>query len=141
MQIARKLDTDEQEALLNYIDAKRDADQANSRLTNAEAKLLGLMETKQRKTLGYTIDGTKFTATYTQRTTNQINETGLRKALTAKVFDKFTVKKLDRKALEKAMSDGDVDPLIVAKFVDQVPGKTYLTYRAKDETEDEAPGV
>jgi hypothetical protein len=100
------------------------------------------MEVNQRKTVAYEEDGVKYTATYTQRTTNQINEEGLRKALTAQVYDKFTVKKLDRKALEKAMTDGEVDPVVVAKFVEQVPGKTYLTYRAKEEAEDaEAPGV
>lgn len=140
MQIARSINPDEQEALLAYIHAKRDADQANSRLETAEVKLLAVMQKHQRKTLGYKLDGTKFSATYTQRTTNQINEQGLRKALTAKVFDKFTVKKLDRKALEKAMTDGEVDPMVVAKFVEQVPGKTYLTYRMKED-EDEAPGV
>ena len=98
------------------------------------------MEKGQRKTLNFTIDGVKHTATYTQRTTNQIDEKGLRKALTAKTFDKYVVKKLDRKALEKAMTDGEVDPVIVAKFVEQVPGKTYLTYRQKKE-DDEAAGV
>jgi hypothetical protein len=95
------------------------------------------MEKGQKKTLSYEADGKKFSATYTQRTTNQINEAGLRKAMGARTFDKYTVKKLDRKALEKAMTDGDVDPMVVAKFVEQVPGKTFLTYRAKEATDGE----
>lgn len=99
------------------------------------------MKHKQVKTAILDKGGVKFSATYTQRTTNQINEQGLRKALGARAYDKFTVKKLDRRALEQAMSDGDVDPMIVAKFVEQVPGKTFLTYRAKDETSDQAAGV
>lgn len=140
MQIARKLTDTERQLLLDYINAKRDADQAISRLETAEVKLLQSMEKKQRKTLNFTLDGVKHTATYTQRTTNQIDEKGLRKALTARIFDKYVQKKLDRKALEKAMTDGDVDPVIVAKFVEQVPGKTYLTYRQKKE-EDEAASV
>ena len=120
-----------------YIQAKQDADKAVSRLSDAEAKLLNLMENKKHKTVGFSWGGVKHTATYTQRTTNQINENGLRKALTAKVYDRFTVKKLDRKALENAMTDGEIDPVIVAKFVEQVPGKTYLTYRTKDEADAE----
>ena len=99
------------------------------------------MEENQRKNINFVIDGKKFSTTYTQRTTNQINEEGLRKALSAQVFDRYTVKKLDKKALEKAMTDGEIDPVVVAQFVEQVPGKTYLTYRAKEEADDEAPGV
>ena len=96
------------------------------------------MKANQRKTVTLESEGRKFTATYTQRTTTQIDERGLRKALTAKVFDKFTVKKLDRKALEAAMGEGAVDPMVVAKFVEQVPGKTYLTYREKDKNDEAA---
>lgn len=99
------------------------------------------MKHKQVKTAYVSAGGVKFSATYTQRTTNQINEQGLRKALGARVYDKFTTKKLDRKALETAMTDGVVDPMIVAKFVDQVPGKIYLTYRAKEEADEQAAGV
>lgn len=98
-----------------------------------------MMEENQRKTLTYIEGDSKFTATYTQRTTNQINEKGLRKALGARVYDKFTEKKLDRKALETAMSDGVVDPSVVAKYVDQVPGKKYLTYRVKDWNDSDEP--
>jgi hypothetical protein len=91
------------------------------------------MERKQRKTVTDTLDGHTFSATYTQRTTTQINEEGLRKAMGARVFNKYTIRKLDRKALEKAMGDGVVDPTLVAQYVEQVPGKTFLTYRVKEE--------
>lgn len=129
---------DEQEALINYIEAKKDADRAQERLAQAEANLLVQMQAHKRKNLTLASEGRKFSATYTQRTTNEIDESGLRKALTASVFDKFTVKKLDRKALERAMSDGDIDPVVVAQFVKQVPGKTFVTYRVKEVEDDEA---
>ena len=96
------------------------------------------MQEHKRKNLTLASEGLKFSATYTQRTTNEIDEAGLRKALSAPVFDKFTVKKLDRKALERAMSDGDIDPVVVAQFVQQVPGKTFVTYRVKEVEDDEA---
>lgn len=92
------------------------------------------MAEHQRKTLTIeTAEGIKFSGTYTQRTTSQINEAGLRKALGARTFNKFTVRKLDRKALEAAMTEGAVDPVTVAQYVDQVPGKAFLTFRAKED--------
>lgn len=140
MQIAQRRDPDLDQALEGYVAAKADADQALRRLEDAEAKLLALLEAKHRKSATVKLDGLKFSATYTQRTTNTINEEGLRKALTARVFDRFTVKKLDRKALEKAMTDGEVDPVVVAQFVEQVPGKAYLTYRVKEDKDEEPEG-
>lgn len=142
MQIARSQDAEAEQILTEYVQARKDADSAIRHLEDLEAKLLSFMENKQRKT--YKVkwsDGITYTATYTQRSTTQINEQGLRKALTARVFDKFTVKKLDRKALEHAMGEGEVDPMVVAKFAEQVPGRKFLTFRAKEENSGEAEGV
>lgn len=135
MQIPEQQDPVLTEVLAWYLQAREDADLANERLKTAERHLLKHMEDRQHKTVRLN-DGTRtFTATYTQRMTNQIDEKGLRKALRAKVYDKYTVRKLDRKALERAMTDGEVDPIVVARFVAQVPGETYLTYRVKDADE------
>lgn len=95
------------------------------------------MTENQRKTLAFVFEGKKFSTTYTRRTTNQINEDGLRKALGASVFDKYTKKTLDKKALERAMSDGDVDPVVVARFVEQIPGKEFITFRKTDAKDDQ----
>lgn len=122
--------------LWEYIDARRAADQALQALNKAEQKLLGFMEHNQRKTYSVSEDGFKFTATYTQRTNTQIDEKGLRKALTAKVFDRYTTRQLDRKALEKAMSDGEIDPTAVAPYVESVPGKKFVTYRMKEDKDE-----
>jgi hypothetical protein len=94
---------------------------------------LDFMEDHQRKTIAVVKDGKQFTATYTQRNTNKIDEKGLRKALSARVYDQYTKKVLDRKKLEVALSDGEVDPTVVARFVEQVPGARFLTYRVKDD--------
>ena len=116
-----------------YEKAREDVDRANARLRGVEAAILDYMEEHQRKTIAVAKDGKQFTATYTQRTTNKIDEKGLRRALSARVYDKYTTKKLDKKKLETALSDGEVDPTVVARFVEQVPGARYLTYRVKDE--------
>jgi len=136
MRIKQQQDPELSGAFEHYRNAKVDADQAISRLEDAEAKLLKVLEAKQRKTVTDKRDGLVFSATYTQRSTTQINEAGLRKALGARVFDKYTIKKLDRKAMEKAMEEGVVDPTTVAQYVEQVPGKTFLTYRVKEETDE-----
>lgn len=119
-------------AFATYRGAKVNADRANDRLAEAEQVLLKELEARKQKTLTYSTDRVKFSVTYTQRDGAKINEQGLRRALTAKVFDKFTVKKLDRKALVKAMEEGEIDPRVVAQYVEDVPGKVYLTYRVKE---------
>jgi hypothetical protein len=123
--------------LREYREARRVADLANERVKRCEERLLEHMEQNREKSIVLNQNGKRYTATYTQRTTNQINEKGLRKALTAKVYDSFCVKKLDRNKLQLAMSDGRIDPVVVATFVEQVPGAKYLTYREKDESEPE----
>lgn len=75
-------------------------------------------------------------ATYVQRKTYQIDEIRLRKALTAKVYDKFTVRKLDRSALEKAMEAEQVDSKIVAQCATPVVGKPYLKLTTKEVQDD-----
>lgn len=70
--------------------------------------------------------------TYVQSERVKIDEKGLRKALTAKIFDKYTKKSLDRKAMEDAMSAGDVDPMIVAKYITTEKSSPSLRLSEKD---------
>jgi hypothetical protein len=64
--------------------------------------------------------------TYVSKEVTKIDEKGLRKELTARVFDKFTDKKLNRSKLEAAMQSGAVDPMIVSKHVEIAEGQPYL---------------
>ena len=83
------------------------------------------------------MDGEKVrTVTFVQQERTQIDEKGLRRALTAKVYDKYTIKKLDRKALEEAMGTGEVDPMVVSKYVSPVKGEPFLRYTEKDAEDD-----
>lgn len=66
--------------------------------------------------------------TFVQREVIKIDEKGLRRALKAKVYDRFTVKKLDRKALEGAMERGEVDPMIVSQYATVEKSSPYLRY-------------
>ena len=61
--------------------------------------------------------------TYVQAHTTYVDEIGLRKALKAKIFDSYTKHELDRKAMEAAMDNGEVDPVTVSKYVTERPKK------------------
>lgn len=93
------------------------------------------MAAKHQKSFTWQHEGRTRKVTYVQAETTQIDEKGLRRALTAKVFDKFTVKKLDRKAMEAAMDSGEVDPMVVARFVSAKPNSPFIRYTEKDSEE------
>lgn len=86
----------------------------------------------QRKTAEVEDGGKKYRVTYVQGETTQVDEAGLRKALGAVTFRKYTVQKLDRKKLEDAMDSGDVDPIVVGQFVSVKPSKPFLRFTIKE---------
>lgn len=115
-----------------YLAAKREAEAAQDRLKDAQAALLKQMEADQRKSYKWDQDGRRINVTYTVRTTPTIDEVGLRKALTAKVYDKYTIRKLDRRLLEKALDSGEVDNVKVSRYVTMRASEPYLTYRESE---------
>lgn len=131
MQITR-IHEDQQVAadplLSEFLDAKAAHDHADRRLKQAQAALVARMAEKHMKSTSWEVDGVRKTVTYVQAERVEIDEKSLRRALTAKIFDKYTVKKLDKKAMEAAMETGEIDPMIVAQHVKPVPGNPYLRY-------------
>lgn len=112
-----------------FLAAREAADQANVRLGEAQEKLLIYMAEGQTKTIKWTDAENRIASiTYVQNRTPVIDEKGLRKALTAKVFDRYTVRKLDRKAMEAAMDAGEIDPVTVAKFVTEKLSAPYAKF-------------
>lgn len=123
-----------------YLRARAARDEAQARLDELSARLIKQMEADQRKSFRWKNRGRSFSLTYVQKHTTMIDERGLRKALTAKVFDRYTKRMLDRKAMEEAMSTGQVDPVTVSRYVTLKPQRTYLEYRDKeDPTSEETP--
>ena len=118
--------------LTDYMDARRARDDAQARLDDAQGRLAKQMEADQRKTYRWTSDDHSFTVSYKQARTTVIDEKGLRRALTAKVFDRYTKRVLDRKAMESAMDEGSVDPTTVSRFVTIKPGRPYLELRERE---------
>ena len=119
----------------DYLAARHARDEAQTRMDDAQALLMKQMEADQRKSYKWTADGMSHSVSYTQGHTTVIDERGLRKALTAKVFDKYTKKVLDRKAMEQAMDAGSIDPITVSRFVTLRPNKPHLTLVEKEVAE------
>lgn len=115
-----------------YLQARVERDRAQEKLDVISARLMKQMEADQRKSYRWQADGHAFGVTYVQAHTTVIDEHGLRRALTAKVFDRYTKKVLDRKAMETAMDAGQVDPITVSRFVTLKPNKPHLALAEKE---------
>ena len=125
----------EDPVLEEYLDAKAEMVRVNDRFARAQTALLNQMREKHQKSYKWIRDGQTRSVTYVQGERTVIDEKGLRKALTAKVFDKYTDKKLNRKKMEEAMSEGVIDPMVVAQHVSSQPASAYLRYTEHKEEE------
>lgn len=92
---------------------------------------------EQRKTAEVQDGGKEYRVTYVQGETTKIDEQGLRKALGAANYRKYTKETLDRKKLEEGMDKGEVDPIVVGQHVQVVPSKPFLRFTEKEAKEDE----
>ena len=122
--------------VVEYLSARAARDQAEEVFKDLETRLIKQMEADQRKTYHWSADGQPHTLTYVRGHTTYIDEIGLRKAMGARNFDQYTRKTLDRRAMEKAMDAGEVDPVTVSRFVTLKPKKPYLNHSAKKEEEE-----
>lgn len=111
-----------------YLSAKAAADRANQHLTVTERRLMDHMSQHQLKSVVLEDSDLVHRVTFVQREVVKIDEKGLRRALRAKVYDQFTVRKLDRRALEGAMERGEVDPMIVSQYATVEKSSPYLRY-------------
>jgi phosphoenolpyruvate-protein kinase (PTS system EI component) len=120
------------ELVADFLEARTRRDRAQAEFEEAQARLIKQMEADQRKTFKWTADGRNHNLTFVQQHTTVIDEPGLRKALTAKIFDRYTKRVLVRQAMERAMDEGKIDPITVSRFVTQRPKKPFINYTEKD---------
>lgn len=95
------------------------------------------MVRQQQKSTSTVDGGKRYQATYVQGETTSIDEAGLRKELGATKFRKYTTEKLDRKKLEAALELGEVDPIVVGRFVQVKASNPYLRFTEKEAGDDE----
>ena len=135
MRIVRNSD-DERDLLTQFVEARQARDRAQIRLDELQERLTKEMEANQQKSMKYAHNGLAGQVTYVQNTITKIDEAGLRKALTAKVYDKYTKRSLDKKKMEEAMDQGVIDPMIVVKYVSTAPSKPFLRISAHEERDE-----
>ena len=127
---------DQADLLAEYIEARANADRAQQHLKACADRLTQYMEEHHTKSLTLSMgEQVLHKVTYVQNERSVIDEKGLRKALTAKVFDRYTTKTLNRSALEAAMTTGEVDPMIVSKFVEFKKSSPFLKHTVKENTD------
>lgn len=124
LQIVRQ-DTNE---LSEYIEAKKNAAEADARLQQAAKALIDKMTREERKTMSTRDGGKQYRVTYVQNMRTEIDEPGLKKAMGAVPFRKVCKQVVDRKLLEEALDEGTADKHVVAQFIKEVPSKPFLKY-------------
>ena len=100
------------QAIQDYQAAKQNAEIAQQELEEAKHLLIYTLEKAGRKS--YTFGQTRATVVVSE--TTSFDEPGLKKALGARLFNKFTTAKLDKKKLEAAMENNEVDKVVVSQY-------------------------
>lgn len=129
--------TEYEDLIGEYADAKAAVEQAHRKLSAVTAELTAWMQAMGRKTLKASRDGYLMQATYTQQTTVKIDETGLRKKLGAKEFDRYTVRKLDRKRFEEALDAGEIDAVKVIPFVTTKKSDPFIKFTVREDVQED----
>lgn len=119
--------------ILNLQNAKVQVEAMQQALAHAQGALTRYMEEHQRKTVRTSADGYILQATYKQQTSVKIDEPGLRKKMGASAYDKYTMKKLDRKKLEAALDDDAALRLVVAPYVNVTKSAPFIQLTMKED--------
>jgi hypothetical protein len=111
----------------------RDArDYAEEAFRSAQNNVLTIMASAGITSSAVTVGDQRIRVTAVRGERLEINEEGLRKAVTAPVFDKLCDLKLNRNKLETAIAEGRVDPVLVASFVTHKESTPYVRLTVTD---------
>jgi len=123
-----RIRTRRSEALTRFIDAKKAADHAKRELEAAEEELIDALRTAGDKSTSLTEGDKVQRATVVQTETTKIDEDGLRKAVGVKLWNKITVKKVDKAKLTTTIADGEISPELASGFLTVQKNKPYIRY-------------
>lgn len=118
-----------QEAIERFREAKHNMEAAELDCADAQDQLIHVMG--DQKTSTTTVDGYRVTVTKVEAVVLVTEEDPLKKRLGARLWDRVTVKKLDKSKLEDAIARGEVDPTVVAQCSKEVPRKPYVKLTEK----------
>lgn len=109
---------------LEQLQASREAREvAETRYRLAEQAVLTLLASVGQKSAVVATDDGRYRVTSSQGERLVVNESQLRKAISAPVYDKLCDLKLNRLKLEEAIAEGRVDPVVVASHTEKVTNK------------------
>ncbi len=119
--------TQDQQLLADYLHAQEVARLADQVADEAKARLMAYMSLHGQKSAAVVDDdGLTYKATYVQRERDVFHENAFRAEVGEEVFNRYTVRKVDKKLIEQAMDTGELDPLLVGKFVTTMKDAPYL---------------
>jgi hypothetical protein len=120
----------------SFAELQQAAVEATNAFESVRKTLAAEMEDQQIKTHEVQDGGKIYRATFLQATTPVVDEEGLEKELGSTVYEKFTKRVLDRKALEEAMEHGEVDPFVVGKHITERKNRPSVRFstRAADDS-------
>lgn len=95
------------------------------------------MRANQQKSMSMDDGEVVHKITYTQGTKITYDEAGLRKALGAKKFDSYTNRVLDKPRFRKAVTDGELDQVTVAKYIQVEENAPFVKYTLNKKTNEE----
>jgi hypothetical protein len=113
------------EATARMRDARASLDVAEDRFADAKTDVLEIMTEAGIKSSSVQLDDGRYKITEVAPERIEVDEHGLRKALTAPVYDKLCDLKLNRNKLELAIAEGRVDPVLVSQYTTKVFTKSY----------------
>jgi hypothetical protein len=115
-------------ALTRLGNAKLVKDAAEIEYADAQDDLIKLMGSAKTATGKFVFDGIihEIKATIVAGSRIVCDESALKKRLGVRMWDRVTMKKLDKAKLEEAIAQGEVDATIVAACSEEVPNKVYV---------------
>jgi hypothetical protein len=91
-------------------------EESKQRLEQQTEVVYHMLNERGRKS--WPLDNHRFTIVQAERV--KINEDGLRKALGARAFNKLTIRKVDQKKVTEALTQGEIDPVVVSQYTEAV---------------------
>lgn len=126
------------EMLLSVVQAKKRKEEAEHYYKLQQQSLIEMLESNQQKSATVRDGGKKYKITYVRGERTVIDSDALRKELGTRIFNKYTVRTLDRKKLEEGIARGDVDKVLVSKHMSLLQNAASLrvTEQVADDREE-----
>lgn len=91
-----------------------------------QSKIISFLEENESSTVEWELNGRPSKATVVYSSVLKFDEDGLSEALTARMWNEISTRKLDQKKLEDKVARGSIDPTLVADHSDEVPRSPYI---------------